>query len=366
MNKQKRILFVTDTFGYGGAEKQLAFVAEGLSDHGHAVCICNLKQNGTLGGKRVVSDKIEIIEADIKYKNTIQSNFDLIKFTYTTAKKFKPDIIVGFKQVGFFAVVAGKLLNIPSIISERADPFRAYKNAKLLLRIKLCFINHASGAVFQTKQAASFYRKALQERSAIIPNPVFVKDEIPVIDYANQPKTIVSLGRLDNKQKRLDVMFDAFKLFFATHPDYILKVYGNGPDEALVRQMVVDKGLTSSVKMMGVSSNALQDLSKEGIFVITSDFEGISNTLLEAMAVGMPVVSTDHTPGGARLLIEDGENGLLVPMGDAESVSHALSRFADDKALAEQCGKNAKSVLVRFDPSRILGLWEDYLYKMAK
>lgn len=360
------MLFVTDAFGYGGAEKQLAFVAEGMINHGHSIGICNLKQTGVYGGKRQVDDRIQLFVADIKYRNTFQSNYELIKFTFLIAKKFKPDLIVGFKLAGFYASVVGKLLHIPSVISERADPYRTYKNASWMLQIKLWFINHANGAVFQTKQAAAFFSKGLREKGVVIPNPVLVSSDLPSIDYSRLPKTLVYLGRLDNKQKRLDVMLDAFKLFVATYPNYSLKIYGNGPDEDLVKQWISDKGLNSFVTLMGVSKKPLHDLSREGIFVITSDFEGISNSLLEAMAIGMPVVSTDHTPGGARLLINNGVNGLLVPTGNADAFCHALSLYASDNSLAERCGRNAKSVLERFSPSRIYCMWETYLCNLCK
>ena len=116
---------------------------------------------------------------------------------------------------------------------------------------------------------------------------------------------------------------------------------------------------------MGVTRTPMQDISDAGIFLITSDYEGISNSLLEAMAVGLPCVSTDHTPGGARLLITDRENGLLAPMGNVDALAEAMCEFADNPELAKKCGNNARDVVNRFEPSRIIDLWEDYIEKLC-
>ena len=109
----------------------------------------------------------------------------------------------------------------------------------------------------------------------------------------------------------------------------------------------------------GFKKNVLEEIRDASLYVLSSDFEGISNSLLEAMAVGMPVVSTDHSPGGARFLIKNGESGLLVPVGDAVRFAEALNRFANDEAFAMQCGKNASDVLVRFSPEVIINTWEN-------
>ena len=367
MNKGKKILFVTDTWGYGGAEKQMVFAAEGLFGRGWNVAILNLSQDKSAGENRIVDKGIQVFVADIPYNNVIQSNYDLLKHTAAIVRKYNPNIIVGFNEIANFCVsVVGKLCDTPSIISERGDPYISFKDARLPRRVKLWCINKSTGAIFQTHQASEFYGKRLCKNSIIIPNPVFVNRTLPPIDYERFPKTVVSLGRLDNKQKRLDIMLDAFAIFHGKHPDFLLKIYGNGPDEALIRNWVVEKGLNDSVRLLGVSKDSLGDMCKEGIFLITSDYEGISNALLEAMACGLPVVSTDHTPGGARLLIRDKENGLLAPIRDVNAISNALSLFAEDPALRAKCGKNAKKVLYDFSPESILDLWEGYIFKLIE
>ncbi len=365
MKETKRILFVTDTLGYGGAEKQMVFAAEGLSNRGCQVAILNLNQDKRAGDCRPVNQRVQVFVADIPYRNVIQSNYNLIKHTLKIARQYTPDIIIGFNEIANFCVsVVGILYGIPSVISERGDPNVTYKNARLPRRVKLWCINKASGAVFQTKQASEFYRSRLRKNSIVIPNPIFVKEHLPSIDYSHLPKTVISLGRLDNHQKRYDIMLQAFSKFHCDHPDYELKIYGDGQDEGRIRQWISELNLDSSVKMMGVTSHPLQEFCSGGIFLITSDYEGISNALLEAMACGLPVISTDHTPGGARLLIRDKENGLLVPMRDVDAINNSLSLFAESSSLCTHCGSNAKNVLVDYSPERILDLWESYVTKL--
>ena len=366
MEEKKRILFVTDTLGYGGAEKQMVFAAEGLSNRGFEVAILNLNQDKRAGESRPVNDCVKVFVADIPYRNVLQSNYGLIRHTLKITRQYNPDIIVGFNEIANFCVsVVGKLYGVPSVISERGDPNVTYKNLRFPRRVKLWCINKAAGAVFQTPKASEFYNPRLRNNSIVIPNPVFIKEQLPSIDYTHLPKSVISLGRLDNHQKRYDVMLHAFSKFHNDHPDYELKIYGNGQDEDSIRQWINELNLGSSVKMMGVTSHPLQEFSKGGIFLITSDYEGISNALLEAMACGLPVVSTDHTPGGARMLIRDKENGLLVPMRDIDAISDALSLFADSLELCAMCGNNAKNVLVDYSPKRILDLWESYVNKLV-
>lgn len=364
--KKTNVLFITNSLSFGGAAKMLTFVAESLSKRGYNVSIASLNSTTNYASiyRRSVPDSIRVYES---LTGGQASAKEKINFVYDIAKKQKADIIIGFTEIpNVISRIVGAMLRIPSIMSERGDPkrFGLGKGFKNWLVLQL--INGSRGGVFQTEGARDFYGKGLKKRGVVIPNPIFINGEIPSVKRSERTKTVVSVGRFDNMQKRYDIMIDAFKIFSEKHADYILKLYGKGDDEEQIKSWVNELGLCDKVKFMGLTTQPMQDIAKDGIFLITSDFEGISNSLLEAMAVGLPCVSTDHTPGGARFLIQDHENGLLAPIGDASALAKAMCEFAENPELAEKCGANAKDVVNRFDPKRIADMWEEYIDRLVK
>lgn len=356
------ILFITSGLGLGGAEKMLCFVAEELYARNHKICIANLANTTDVSGyERSIAEGIlvkKIASRDVKGRISELRNM---------VKEFSADIIIGFTEIpNVLAKIVGMLTGIPSIMSERGDPNLERIGKGLKNWIVLQLINRSKGGVFQTEGAMAFYGRCLQKRGKVIPNPIFINGKVPFVKCENREKSVVSVGRLDNFQKRYDVMLDAFKLFSEKHSDYILKLYGRGNDEEQIKVWVEARGIADKVKFMGLTTQPMQDTCRDGMFLITSDFEGISNSLLEAMAVGLPCVSTDHTPGGARLLIQDHENGLLAPVADATALSLALCEFAENPELAKKCGENAKDVVNRFSPERIIDMWESYILSFIK
>lgn len=355
------ILFITNSLGFGGAAKMLIFVAESLHSRGHNVGIVNLK--GTTGFneyERTVDQGISLFDV-----SSLGRKDQILKIR-KIAKEISADVIIGFTTIpNVVAKIVGASLGIPSVMSERGDPARTTSKG-LKDRLVIGLINMSRGGVFQTDGARKFYGRGLQKRGVVIPNPIFITGEVPFVAHENREKSVVSVGRLDNFQKRYDVMLDAFKLFSEKHPDYVLKLYGRGSDEELIAEWAKKRGIFDKVRFMGLTTKPMQDICGDGMFLITSDFEGISNSLLEAMAVGLPCVSTDHTPGGARLLIQDHENGLLAPVEDAEGLAKAMCEFADDPGLAAKCGDNAKDVVNRFAPDKMIDLWENYILSLCK
>lgn len=358
----EKIMFFASSISYGGAEKMLCFVANSLAKSGYAVTVVNLQEKK--GEEQKLQEEIEHIRlqpSSFRYIGKIKQWMDLIKI----AKRKKPDIIISFKFTpNYLAAGIGKLLRIPVIVSERADPAKEDLSS-IKARIYWNLINSADGGVFQTKYAQQYYKKHLQKEGTIIENPVYTTRKSETEKKNGQDSHIVvSVGRLDNEQKRYDIMLKAFLLFHEEYACYKLKIYGTGPDEAQILKWITENGMNDYVTLEGYTNDPIGVLLNSELFLITSDYEGISNALLEAMSAGLPVVSTDSSPGGAGMLIQNGYNGILVPTGDIQAIADALKRYASDAILKELCAKNAMEVNKRFAPDRVAKRWEDYILKV--
>ena len=136
-------------------------------------------------------------------------------------------------------------------------------------------------------------------------------------------------------------------------------------DFDLVKKMAVEKGVSNNVVFHGAVRNIPEVIKDAKILVLTSDYEGIPNVILEALVAGVPVVSTDCSPGGARVLIDDGENGFLAPVGDAKELASKMSDVVGDEELAEKFIANGRVKLKDFTPNVVFQQWNEYLSKMV-
>lgn len=358
-----KIVFLTNSIGFGGAEKMMAFVANSLCLRKHHITILNFNAVPDEINSNIQSfdNRIKVVSYVGQKKGQL-ARFKKLLFAFNHISKKNADVIIGFTAFpNYVGKIIGSLKRVPSIMSERGNPYITINKKNLHSLLELIVINHSAGGVFQIEGAKAFYGKYLQKRATIIPNPIFIKGTISYASYNNRNKTIVSVGRLDNEQKRYDIMIQAFSLFVRKYPDWSLKLYGDGPDKHKIQEWIEEKKISDKVLLMGVSKNPMRDISNDGMFLITSDYEGISNSLLEAMAVGLPCVSTDSSPGGARMLIQDGVNGLLAPIGDPDSIAKAMVRFLEEPGLAKSCGEKARDVIKRFDADMIIDRWENYI-----
>ena len=228
------------------------------------------------------------------------------------------------------------------------------------MKIAKPFFRLADGAVYQLPKVAEFY-KNIKGPTAVIPNPVLCDSNIQVKPFAERHKIIVTLGRVDIFQKRHDVLVRAFAIFSQQHPDYKLVIYGDGPDEKKINDLIVDLNIADKAMLGGVAKNPQEVIKNAKFFVMTSDFEGIPNALIEAMSIGLPCISTDCRPGGAALLINNMKNGILVQPHNVDDLAKQMSYLVEHPAEADAMGANAKRIVDEFGEEKIAQMWCDYL-----
>ena len=274
-------------------------------------------------------------------------------------KEINPDLVVSFQtNQNALSVLATRGRHIPVIISERGDPYQ-YHN--IVAKLKTWVINKAEGGVFQTHKAMEYYGNALQNRSRVIYNPC-PTDVIVRPLWEERRNEIAYVARFDIQQKRQDIMVDAFAEVIKKHPEFSLVFYGKGePDMTIIKERVARLGIDQSVVFKGLVTDVINQIKDSKLFVLSSDYEGLPNSLIEAMVAGLPCVSTDCSPGGASELIMNGENGLITPSGDSHRLAEAINYMLDNPKIADQMGANAQEITIRLASTVIFEQWNKYV-----
>ena len=273
-------------------------------------------------------------------------------------KKFNPSlIIIMFAPMGITVVPAIKNMKIPYIISERNDP-RNFAGKKITRILYQHYMKKADGLVFQTKEAANYYANKYSGISTIIYNPLSLNN-FPEIYHGKREKVIVNVGRL-HYQKNQKLLINAFKRVHDKYPEYSLEIYGEGELRGNLENYISSLKLNQYVKLMGNRSDVLECERKKSIFVLSSDFEGMPNALIEAMALGIPVVSTDCPCGGPRELIENHVNGSLVPVGNIDKLEEAIIELIENEELFRLYCNNEVEIRDRLNEQKIMKQWLDF------
>ena len=250
-------------------------------------------------------------------------------------------------------LMAAKGLDVKTVFCERNNPVRPDMPANIL-RIRDRITRRCAAAVFQTQEERDYYTW-LRCETAVIPNPL--KEGLPEPFAGERRREIVNFCRL-NRQKNIPLLIGAFGRLLKEHPDYTLRIYGRGEEKEALIARTKSEGLENSVIFEDFAPDVHARIRDAAMYVCSSDFEGLSNSMLEAMAIGLPCVCTDCAGGGARMMIRSGENGLLTPVGDETALYEAMKRFADDPAYAARLGAEAAKVRHDLSIENIAGRWE--------
>ena len=362
-----KIVLMFTAFSLDGGSKSMVWVANQLSKAGHEVMLLSYFgktcEQPLEDGVRFYCLNCESSKSRF-VRNTVGMVQTISKLDRFLAKA-KPDLVINFlDSVAQVYLLINRLHNrFPVISSERVDPFSYSDNTAKRLAF---FMGLSDGVVFQTEQARSFYKNkpAIYDRSTVIPNPVVRTPEMEKLlqsGNAVRDNRIVTAGRLVIRQKRQDVLIRSFVEVHEKHPEISLHIFGDGVDRQRLQDMVRELGLEDCVVFEGKSMHILEDIHQARVFILSSDYEGIPNALIEAMMLGVPSVSTDCSPGGARLLIDDGENGFLVPVGDEKFLADRIIRLVEDDHIASHFSKKSVKIGDRFSEKSIAAMWCDFI-----
>ena len=357
------ILFVNTNIGYGGASKMMVWVASQMAEKGHDVTFFTYRSDEKL---QILNPKVKHIHNQLEDKAGKHKHFvSCVKSLHELIVKGNYDVVIAFLSPSILRVALASIkTDCKVLFSERADPSQKVSSLKLKIIkwVNRIAFNRADAFVFQTPKAASFFSKKVQENGVVIPNPIRPLKRTKKRVFGGD-KTIVCVARLDIKQKRQDLLIDAFIEISHKYPYYSLCLYGDGlnDDEVILREKAIGY---PNVKFMGPTTDVVEVIQNATMFVLSSDFEGIPNALLESMSIGVPSVSTDCSPGGAAMLIRNKENGLLVPKGDVKALATAMEFIITHPAESERMAIQATEVNELYAETEIAGKWESFLTKL--
>ena len=339
-SEKKNVLVIVTSKSKGGAQRVACQVASGLTAHYNVALIFGSDARYFYP----LDERVRLLHIPLLYFDPL----DLIKTQML--RRLKQDLRI---DLSISLLLNMNRLNVRSkgrdrvIVSERNNPAVAYPET--FAETKRIYAK-ADHVVFQTREVQSLYDEQTRAHSSILPNPVSVHALA-----AEQPaKKIVNVARLhDNKNQAL--LIRAFARFLPRHPGYTLEFYGEGSLLKPLKKLAKELGVQDAVIFHGNVDDVHEQIADAACFVLSSNVEGMPNALLEAMMMGLPCISTRCT--GAKEVIRDGENGLLVEIGDEDGLVKALNRMIDDPALARRCAKNAVETAEDFRVENVIGQW---------
>ena len=409
-----KLLFVAANLGAGGAERVMSLLANQFVKKGYEVEFVFLKKDIRY---YPLQQQVTITLANNECGSDSLTKKLLWMRRYI--KQQKPDVVFAFR-ISIYLVTLLSLIGIkvPVIASERIDPNYNSNHEKILQRILLPLTDWF---VVQTSAIKAYYPKFIQKKTDIIFNPVSekvfeVNDERLMVNgdgLAVKEKKIISVGRLHH-QKNQKMMIEAFARVADDFPEWKLVIYGEGPeraklekliaslnendsylntkvteelmvngdrlmvnDEGLMvngderlmvngdRLMVNDEGLMVNERILlpGRSEKVIEEMNKSEIFVFSSDYEGMSNAVVEAFCVGLPIITTKVS--GTEDFIKDGENGFLLDIGDTDGMVKAMRMLMSNEVLRRKMGEKNKMEADQFKIEHIFQQWKDVVNKVV-
>jgi glycosyltransferase involved in cell wall biosynthesis len=333
--KPTTILFVTLSLSGGGAERVISVLSSELSKRENIdvhVLAFKKKANEYPLEEQVVRHQME--------NNTYTNKRKRLLYIHKVIKSVKPDYVIPFLNEPTMYVYFAKFGTKTRFISTVRNNPEYYVGRGLRGKLIRYITEHADKCMLQTEEQANYFSWKSTEQYFVVPNPVQDSYFNAERKYARKAKILVALGRLE-KQKNYEMMIDVIARIIIVHHDVVLKIYGEGTLKEELQRMIIDKKADKNIFLCGRTNEVPEVLKEADLFVMTSDYEGMPNALMEAMALGVPCVSTS-CPTGPKDLICNGVDGYLVPVGERNQYYKTLLNILDNYSDCIACGKMAK------------------------
>lgn len=350
-----KLCFVTENWSENGDGANLIAILEGLYKAGHNLSVI-------LTGDERSPDGYEYIRfyPAGMHGNPVTVTKNKRELLIKLLKSNTFDLILPFGCYPGMRILAVKsACSCPVWVVLRNDPEFMPKSPVLRV-IRDILYKKADGFVFQNKLQQEYFLDRMELKGVVIPNFILNPSYSCAAD-APKERTIACISRLDERQKNISMLFEGFIEFSKSYPEYSLKVYGEGPDREKLETYIKEKGNEWNIKLMGDKIPDIE-LEKAEVFVLTSRFEGSPNALIKAMSKGLTCISTNC--GGAKELIENGKNGILIDIDDSKTLRDALCYLAENEDMRKKLAKSAFEINNSLSKENILPLWEDAISRM--
>lgn len=358
-----KILCHINSLGKGGAERVMATLIDKFIENGHEIVLATV---WTADNEYTVSDKVHRIHVGLTDSDMDKSRVTKFTLRYKGLKaaidKTKPNVIISFtRNANYRALLAATGSGIPVIVSERNNPFTSYPGRKNKLMVEAIY--RLSGAIVcQTEMAKSYFSEKLKERTVIIENPINER-YLSVIPADHRDKRIVTSGRL-NRVKNHRMLLEAMAQVHDKYPEYTCEIYGTAEGDSTegeLREYIETNGMSDYAYLMGNSDKLDEDIRTASMFVMTSNHEGMPNSLIEAMAMGIPVITTDCPAGACRQIVERDDSGLIVNVGDADRLATQIVNVIENPEEADMRARRGMYVRETMNPDTIFAQWSSVI-----
>lgn len=358
----KKCLLLIPRMGNGGAERVMATIANNLCGE-HEVQIVTMTDAESF---YALDERVEITglgqNVNRKNKLTLLCSMAIggIKTFFALKKKIKnekPDVVLSFLQSANMMAILLKMFGgkFRLVVSERCDPSERGFGDRFFEKHFYC---KADVTVCQSKKVMEFFKEKDRAKMTVIPNPI-AASAIPERFEGERRHTVVGVGRL-SEQKNFDMLISAFAALPEQFSDYTLEIYGGGPLEEKLQSLIEELGLSERARLMGVKKNVMHYIADVALYVMSSNYEGFPNALAEAMATGLPVISTNFSTGVAKDIVK-AENGLVIPVGDENALVNAMEKMLSVQDKWNDMSLANRKLIDTLSESNVMQKWVEVL-----